>query len=260
MRKSLAVVLLVLIALVASAQARDTVTIVCEDGFAPWGYRGQHGQAAGFSTDVIREAYDAMGVDVRFKVMPYARCMDLVLEGVEVGCYNTNNDSLSLANYIMPEEPLFIGEMTLWARSDFTGRVTVEDLIRRDEAVGVTLGYNYDAPGVSFDYNDAIRKDPAPSVRMTLHKLVVGRYRFAAVEKMVARLVIRQNPELFEGEVHQVGLISRPGLYLSFSKVHPDGQRFSDLLDQGIRALKASGRYQELERKWEHLVTSGTLP
>lgn len=243
-----------------SAFARDTVTLVCEDDFAPYGYKSQQNEAAGFATEVIVAAYKAVGVDVKFKIMPYARCMDLVLEGVEVGCYDTNNDEKSLKNYIFPDEPLFIGEMVLWARNDFDGEMDLERLISSGEVVGVTHGYNYDAPGVSFDYNDQIKKDSAPTVTMTLLKLLANRYNFAAVEKKVALLAIAKNKEELEGKVKIVGEISHPGLYISFSKKHADGQKYSDLFSQGIRIIKQTGQYNYLEKKWNTLIFSGVIP
>lgn len=240
--------------------AADVVTIVCEDDFAPYGYQAKNGGAAGLATDIIVEAYKAVGVSVVFKVMPYARCMAVALSGGEVGCYNTNNDEKNLANYIFPEEPLFIGDMVFWARKDYAGEVTVEGLIGSREVVGVTHGYNYDAPGVTFDYEDKILKDSGTTVTKTLQKLVHGRYNIAAAERRVALLAIARSKEMLEGKIKVVGTISRPGLFLSFSKSHPDGQKYANLLTQGIRIIKANGKYAELEQKWDALTESGELP
>ncbi|MCP4687829.1 MAG: amino acid ABC transporter substrate-binding protein, partial [Desulfobacterales bacterium] len=217
------------------AFAGQSVTIVCEDDFAPYGYQSKSGGAAGFSTDVIIAAYKSVDVDVKFKVMPYARGMSMIAKGAEIGCYNTNNDEVSLREYHFPGEPLFLGEMVIWARADYEGEMTVDKLIASGETVGVTNGYNYDGPGVNFDYNDKIKKDVANTVTTTLKKLVKGRYNFAAAEKRVALLAIARNKAELDGKVKVVGLIAHPGLYLSFSKKHPEGKKFSDLLGQGIK-------------------------
>jgi len=240
--------------------ALDKVTLVCEDDFAPYGYQSKTGEAAGFATDVVIAAYNSVGVDVKLKVMHYARCMELIEKGEEIGCYDTNNDSVNLAKHYFTINPLFVGEMVLWARNDYNGDMTVEKLVQSGALVGVTLGYNYDAPGVSFDYNDRVKKDVSRTVTTTLTKLVKGRYNFAAAEKKVARLAIARSQADLQGKVKVVGLIAYPGLFLSFSKKHPDGKKYRDLLDQGILNIKKSGKYSELERKWDELIRTNQLP
>ncbi len=254
------VLLAIHVPLLIQADDFETVTIVCENDFAPYGYRSKTGEAAGFSTDVIVAAYRSVGVKVQFEVMPYARCMYLTKKGVKIGCYNTNNDAINLRDHYFPEQPLFKGEMVLWARSDYHGTMSVAELAASGAMVGVTHGYNYDDPDVDFDYNDKIIKNEAKSVILTLKKLVAGRYNFAAAEKKVALLAIAHHRDELEGKVKIVGTISEPGLYLSFSKTNSDGKRFCDLLSQGIENIKQSGEYRELVTKWNHLVNSGNIP
>ncbi len=242
------------------AFALDTVTLVCENDFAPYGYESKNGEASGFSTDIIIAAYKSVGVDVNFKVLPYAHGMHLVENNIEIGCYNTNNDEINLKKHHFPDEPLFTGEFVLWALSDYQGNMTLEKLIETGETVGITHGYNYDGPGVNFDYNEKIKKDVARTVTLTLKKLVGGRYKFAAAEKKVALLAISRNKSELEGKIKIVGRISNGGLFVSFSKKHPYGKKYCDLLNQGIVNIKNSGEYETLEKKWDSLIQSGNLP
>ncbi|MBL8444956.1 MAG: hypothetical protein JNK52_12985, partial [Zoogloeaceae bacterium] len=45
----------------------------------------------------------------------------------------------------------------------------------------------------------------------------------------------------------KVGTVSLDGFWIAFSKVHPDGERYSQTFETGLQALRASGRYAELE-------------
>lgn len=258
--RSLVVTFLFIICFSSYAFSMNTVTIVCEDDFAPYGYKSKTGKASGFSTDVIIAAYKTVGIDAKFKVMPYARGMSLITKGEEIGCYNTNNDEINLKKHYFTEEPLFIGEMVIWALSDYEGNISVEELSETGETVGVTIGYNYDAPGVNFDYNKNIKKDPANKVILTLRKLLTGRYKFAAAEKNVAKLVIARNKAELNNKIKVVGFISNPGLFLSFSKKHPEGKKYCDLLNKGLINIKNNGLYLQLQNKWDELIQNNNLP
>jgi polar amino acid transport system substrate-binding protein len=242
------------------ALPRETVTIICEDDFAPYGYRSQKGAAAGFSTDVIVAAYNEVGIEVEFLVMPYKRGMHMIEKGRALACYNTNNDQVNLEKHDFAEQPLFNGEMVIWARQDYEGTMSVGELAASGEPIGTTNGYNYDAPGVDFDYNPNIEKDLATSVTLTLRKLLRNRYDFAAAEKRVALVAISKNPELYGGKIKIVGSIARPGLFLTFSRQYPGSERYRRLFDSGFKTIKENGTYEMLRLKWDGLIQQGDLP
>lgn len=237
-----------------------SVTIVCENDFAPYGYASNQGTAAGFSTDIIIASYQAVNIDVNFLVIPYKRGMYMLEYGRMLACYNTNNDQGNLEKHDFAKKPLFKGEMVIWARSDYHGEMTVSQLIKTGAVIGTTNGYNYDAPGVDFDYNDKIEKDVAQSVTLTLLKLVKGRYNFAAAEKRVALLAIARNPAELKGMLKIVGTIAKPGLFLTFSKKFPDSDYYRQRFNVGFGKIKENGIYRMIEKKWDILIQNDNLP
>ena len=240
--------------------AQDRISIICENDFAPYGYQSKKGTAAGFSTDVILAAYEEVGVAVDFQVLPYRRGMYLLERGLALACYNTNNDQRNLELHDFAAEPLFLGDMVIWARSDFSGAMTIARLIEQGKVIGTTNGYNYDAPGVDFDYNQDIPKDVANSVTLTLLKLQRGRYDFAAAERRVAQLAMASEPELSAGKIKIVGSIAQPGLFLTFSRSYPESEKYRQLFDRGFRMIRENGTYQRIVEKWDGLVAEGKLP
>ena len=46
------------------------------------------------------------------------------------------------------------------------------------------------------------------------------------------------------------GTVATPGLYMAFTKSSPDSARYLEKFNQGYAALRKSGRYQAIERKW----------
>lgn len=48
-----------------------------------------------------------------------------------------------------------------------------------------------------------------------------------------------------KGQVKRVGVVSQDAFWVAFSKKHPDGQRMCQRFEQGLQAIKASGRYDQ---------------
>ena len=69
----------------------ETVTVGAEDAWAPYAYAmaGQS-EPQGLAPQLVRAAFETQGVQVRFKVLPFSRC----LHEAEVGHFEAENQRL----------------------------------------------------------------------------------------------------------------------------------------------------------------------
>ena len=221
------------------------VEIGAEDDWYPFtAYRD--GRIEGMSVDIVRAAFAASGTEVELRPYPYARCMELTRQGRLPACFNTSPDARIAEQFLLPQEPLFSGEIVLWSRKEEAAPVS--DLAQiSGRSVAVTLGYEY---GQRFDsFTDLrrieVRRDLS-GFRMLLH----GRVDFAVAYRGTARALFREYPEL-AGQFAPVGVIHQPQLFVSFSRQHPEARELARRFDLGMRTIRANGRYQQILDLWQ---------
>ena len=242
--KTLLAALLVSLAVSPSLQAAETVTIVAEDDFYPYSH-GAGGKPEGFAVDIVRAAYKAVGVDVDLKVMPYQRGMDETKDGKQVGVFDTAKQPRYDADYVFHDTPLAQQTLMIWAPAASTATgLKEEDL--KGKSVGITQGYDYTA---SFDGSTVIRKQEAPSDQTMLRKLALGRTDYAICDEKVAQSVSGSDPSL-KGKVKPVGSIGGSGLFIAFSRKHPEGAKWAARLEEGLKTIHADGSYERIEADW----------
>lgn len=223
----------------------ETVTVGAEDDWAPYAY-AMAGQAEpqGLAPQLVRAAFQTQGVQVRFKVLPFSRCLHDAEIGRLVGCFDTTRTEANSNSFHWHATPLFKEELGIFARSEDPGRVSsparLTDLV--GHTVGITVGYTYPT---EFMRHPGIRRHVAVSDANLLRMLAGGRVDYILVNTLPAQDHLRRMPEL-QGKVRRVGALQMDSFWLSFSKVHPDGQRLSVVFEKGLQALMASGQYQRM--------------
>lgn len=226
------------------------ITIAAEDDWPPYSYRKPGtDEVEGFTPDLVREAFRLKGVEVKFLVVPYSRCMNLVKTGKVLACFNTNRNEEIRPDYHWHETPLFIEGVSYFTLSDFQGKdLQAEDL--EGSTVGVTTGYAYSP---KFMRNEKIRKFEANSDDHLLKMLIARRIDFALINTLPGQLRINADPA-YAGKIKPVGVLSVHGFFVNFSKADPDGKAMADLLESGLQELKASGRYDKLYAEFRERI------
>lgn len=242
MKKSYIVSMLFSCALITSVYA-ETVTIAGEDDWAPFSSVTANGkELEGFAPEIIMAAMKSQNVDVVFKVLPYARCMDDALKGEVVGCFDTVVDNDNKTKYLFHATPMFEATMDIWAPIESKEtNITIKEL--EGKKVGITNGYSY-SPILT--ENTKIQKEITPSEKAQFEKLAIGRIPYAAVFGMPGFHILKSNPNLAL-KIKKIGTISTDKVFLSFSKVHKDGAKYTEIFEKGLTAIKADGTYKKLE-------------
>lgn len=234
-----------LMACLGGVSHAETVTIAAEDDWAP--YSSKVGkEAKGFAVDIVRESFKAAGIDVNFAPMPYARCMAVTKEGEMVGCFDAARNSALENNYLWHAKPLFNGKINIYAPADSTeSNLSVKSLVGKN--VAVTRDYEY---GEEFDSNTNIKRSVADKDEQGFQKLMNKRVPYMVAYEKVANALFVSNKD-FTNKFKAVGLAADPGLYIAFSKKHPDAAKYLAKFNQGFEVIQKNGKYKAIEEQWK---------
>jgi polar amino acid transport system substrate-binding protein len=230
---------------VASASWAETVTIGAEDDWAPYCSKVGN-EAQGFAVDIVRESFKAAGVDVKFSVVPYARCMAETKDGALAGCFDAARNNALEKDYLWHAKPLFYGPVNIYALTDSKeSGLKTKDL--EGKKVGVTNNYEY---GDEFDSNKKVLRDVANKDEQGFNKLLNKQIPYMVAYEKPANSIFKANKN-FQGKFKVIGQTANPALYIAFSKKNPDGAKFLPLFNKGFEAIQKNGKYKEIETKWK---------
>lgn len=232
--------------------AAETLTLVAENDWYPYA-ADRNGEAQGISVDIVRAVYAAVGVEVQFTLMSYARCMELLDLGEEVGCFNTPDDDAIRQTQLLPEHALEVSPAFIYARADHDAdELSLAQLGGR--AVGIVNGYRY---GNAFMQDPHILREYAASDLQNLKKLSAGRLDYIVLYERVARYLIGQHGEELAIKIKPIMPIGEIAIFVSFSRHHPRSAEAMEQFDQGMMKLQKSGRYAAILHDWDAMLISG---
>lgn len=235
----------VLLCLLPALSAASTLNLLVEDDWYPYA-AVRYGKAEGMAVEIVQEAYRAVGVNVRFEGMPYARCMRLAEVGRTAGCFNSLKDATTEPLFLFGRQPLFTATIGIYAYGKKTPEVAVRSLAGK--RVGLTNGYTY---GSEVERNRTMIKEYAGSDLANLRKLVRKRLDYVLVYTRVADYLLEHYKQELGLRVVRVGTVIENPLYLSFSRVNPRGETAMSQLDRGLVILHQNGKYQQILKRWQ---------
>ena len=218
------------------------VTIAAEDDWAPYSSMKKDGSGPeGFAPDLVRAVFKLKGIDVKFVTVPFTRCLHLVKTGKVVACFDTTMTDENRNEFYWHPTPIFEEGLAKIALSDAPAdNLSAKDL--EGSTVGITTGYTYPS---DFMRNLKIKKFEANSDDHLVKMLMAKRVKFVVMNTLPGLLRIK-NDKATAGKIKPVGLLSKDGFWLNFSKSHPDGKRLSEVFEAGLQEFKKSGQYDKL--------------
>ena len=228
----------------SAASIAETVIVGAEDAWYP--YSGLvKGELQGMTVDIVRAAYRAVGVEVKFDPMPYARCVALTRSGAQLACFDTFRTPDTESDFLWHSPSLFRVEYLIYAPADSKKKhLGVRDL--EGQQVALTRGYEY---GAEFDRDSKIRRELSSSDESNFRMLLAGRVAYTVTAKIIADQLFMAHPELAR-KFRIVGSVSRNDVYMAFSRQHPDGPREMARFEKGLRLIRENGRLEAIERRW----------
>lgn len=236
---------LLLLGAASAARAEGPLTIVAENNWFPYSAE-RDGALQGLAVDLVRAAYRAAGREVSLVSLPYARCLEEVEAGRELGCFDTIREPANEARFLFHDVPLFAATIVIVAPADATVQgLTPADL--KGQNVAVTNGYTYDEP---FQSDGDVHKIVVTSDLSLLRVVGFKRAPYGVIYDKVMSSLLSEHADELAGKVKIVGILSHPELYISFSKTRPEAAGAIADLDRGLASIKADGTYQSIEKDW----------
>jgi ABC-type amino acid transport substrate-binding protein len=225
---------------------RETIDIGVEDAAAPW----SQPDGTGYANDLVRAAFDAVDVDVRMHVLPYARCKQHVVKGELIACVSMSPAPELRGVVRFSAKPLFVFACDFFENSARPLPGRIEDF-PPGTTVGTVLAYEYPPEMLARLRRRGAILEPASTEEINLRKLAAGRIAAAVVNRdgvksadwVVARAGVT-------GRVRSVLSIGAMPAYIGFSMAHPGGPALADRFDIGYARIVASGEHDRIQRRW----------
>lgn len=211
-----------------SVYAAQTITIAAEDAWFP--YSGTiNGKAKGFAEDIISAAFLTQGVVVKFDAVPYARCLKLTKEGHYLACFNMPRTAERENDVRWPDKPMYITTSNIYTRKH-NGAAAVSAVQGMEgKRVAVVRSYEYDD---AFDLNTRIIRETVDSDINALKMLDAARVDYVPVFNKAADYIFSQHAA-FRDRFTKVGQLAPVPVYLGFSKLHPETDKYLDIFNRG---------------------------
>lgn len=233
---------------VAAEESHETMIIMVENAAAPW---SEH-DGTGYANDVVVASFKEMAVEVQLKVVPYARCKYMVLNGTSVACFN------------MSWLPEFEGKIKLASPPIYTVNNDVFEPIkaplpksRKGECtlppgtvMGTVRGYEY-SPQATALQSTGVVFEAVDSDMQNLKKLAARRLSAALI--VTNDLEAKTQKAKQSGTENAVQFAFNCGVETStigFSLTHPDGLRALKMYEEGYRRIENNGVLKQIHKHW----------
>ena len=237
-----------LLCVAPAARAEDrTLEIYVENAADPF----SRPDGTGYANDVVRAAFEAVGVRIQFKVVPYNRCKYKVLSGGAAACVSMSWDPSFEGRIKFADTPLIKVTPVYYENRARPLAVRSEAELGRGVVVGTIRGYEYPktvmdakARGMLFEEN--------LTEQANLQKLALGR---------LDAVIVMSNPLTGVGhwakdaDVEKLVRIaftsasSEEGFF-AVSIAHHDGLPALAQYNEGIRIITANGRLEQIRARW----------
>jgi len=219
----------------------ETILLGAENDWIPY----SNADGTGMSNDIVRAAFKAVGIDVKFRVAPYNRLLKGVQEGTLPGAFNVPKEPSIEDLYIFGKTPLFTARSAYYQNRERPLSATRKEDLKNNERVGVVFEYGY---GDFFQKNDRIQKIGVKSDLLNLRKLAKGRLDTTILYEKTAAKLIKDNH--LTDKIEKAFDSETADIYVAFSKKFPKAQYYADKLDKGLAKIKADGTYDAILKKY----------
>jgi ABC-type amino acid transport substrate-binding protein len=233
------------------AAQNKTVVIAVEDDAAPW----SRPDGSGYANDLVIAAFKAVNIDVDLKVVPYARCKRMAMNGEVVACFNTSPSADLAGSIELATKPLFTVNSAYFYNVKKPIRLTNEKQLPDKTVVGTVIGYEYPNSFEELKQRGVVVVEESPSEEVNLRKLAAGRIDLALLvfnEMKSASSLIKKAG--VEGRVQMTIGAGTMKSYIGFSLKHPQGPWAREQFNQGFDRIIANGTFRRIRLNWLRIV------
>jgi polar amino acid transport system substrate-binding protein len=229
----------------------QSVVLSVEDDASPW----SRPDGSGYANDLVVAAYRAVGVEVDLKVVPYARCKKMAINGEVAGCFSTSPSPELRGLIQLSDQPLFSVTSGYFYNVNKPPIVNRQENLAAETIVGTVIGYEYPASFEQLKEQKKLLVEPSPSEDVNLRKLAAGRIDLALLNYNEMK-----SPEWLmkrAGVTGQVKIGFEAGLmnsYIAFSTKHPEGAWAREQFNKGFSIIRTNGTLHRIKKTWMRLI------
>jgi len=230
--------------LIGASAAAESISLRADVWFPMNGEAGSN--RPGYMIEVAEKVFGQAGYQLDYVNQPWVRAVRDVREGLAdcvVGAY-----WIDTPDFVFGEEPLGMDIQAFFVRRDHPFRFHGQPQDLRGMRVGVIGGYAYGE-----EYDRLIRLSGAVSEPMNddnaleqnIRKMLAGRIDTTLESKFVMQAKLKDLG--LQRQVIMAGQFGEPTpMYIACSPAKHTSTHYVTLLDQGIRAMRASGELREM--------------
>jgi polar amino acid transport system substrate-binding protein len=241
-----AVVVILLLSAGPGFGRTSPLVIAAEDAAGPWSKK----DGTGYANDVVREAFRAVGVEVEFKVVPYARCKHMVVGGDVVACFSMSPEAGLQKSVVLSDMPLFMVKYDYYQNLRKPLKAKREKDIPPGTIVGIVIDYEYPRSTMDLEKKGVVF-ETSRDEETNLKKLALGRIDAAIIDhneiKPVHAMLEMAGAA---GSVSFAFRSGRMGSYIGFSRKHPQGESARNMFNRGYRIIRENGTLERINAKW----------
>jgi polar amino acid transport system substrate-binding protein len=216
------------------------VTLAAEDSWPP--FADEVGN--GISHNLIRQAFKQVDVDVSTIVVPYTRGLIMTERGSVDGVFNVTKEQSTINRFIFGNEPLFTVTASFFFAKEHPTIADNKWQIPIKSTIGIVSGYEYGDEFTTLVEQLQLHVITVNSQRQLINLLLVGRIDTAIMYDLVADVYIEQMGVSRNIKAKFNNHTSK--IFVAFSKLNPQAEHISQLLDKGLLTLQRQGKYQQL--------------
>jgi polar amino acid transport system substrate-binding protein len=209
--------------------------------------------APGFSVEVLRQVFVAMGQEASFEELPLSRGWAMVASGERDGIFGVNRTNERTSICYFPDEPLRQERWVFFVRTADAGRLkfsSFDDLIGHDIAVTGPVGGVYVPPELwkflREHHNNMVETTDPP---MAFAMLASGRVDYVIVNLVVGMREIAAMGLPGKIEPILTRNVMESGYRVCFSKARVD-PAFVDAFSNALKQFKETEAFQAISRKY----------
>lgn len=217
-----------------------TVSLAAEDSWPP--FADQFGK--GISHQLIRSAYQQVGINLESIVVPYPRGLRMAEKGTVDGVFNVTKEASTQDKFIFGQESLFSTSASFYQNNQKPINVKDKSALPPHTVVGIISGYEYGDEFPKLIENRQLTIVTVTSQKQLINLLLVNRIDLAVMYDLVAKVHLVQMG--VEPDISPVFNNHSSDIFVAFSKQSPHASYLAQKLDEGLLKLKNQGRYAKL--------------
>ena len=211
-------------------------------------FLGENLESKGFVSEIVREAFAAIGDEVEIEFYPWSRCMALgeagQVHGVIGAWYNEERaEKFFYSEALLTNKKLFFTLNSSSVPAEYT---TLEDL--ENYTIGIISGFTYSD---NFDSADYLTKDKSPDLKTAFEKLFRGRIDIVVSTYYTSINTLENEFASQKDKISELSpALKEDPLYVIFSKNAANGENIRNRFNEGLSKIKEDGTFDSIMSRY----------